>query len=137
MADTVIMTQYFKMQVPDKPGEAARVLGTFKAAGVNLLGFSGFPRNRRGQLDFVPEHAEQFKQAAQQARIKLAGAKTCFVVNGDDRPGAVADVLGTLAAAKINVTAMDAVCSGQGRYGALLWVKPKDVKKAAKALGIG
>jgi len=137
MADTVIMTQYFKMQVPDKPGEAARVLGVFKAASVNLLGFSGFPRNRRGQLDFVPENAAQLKQAARQAKLKLAGGKTCFVVNGDDRPGAVADVLGALAAAKINVTAMDAVSSGQGRYGALLWVKPKDVKKAAKMLGIG
>ena len=41
-----------------------------------------------------------------------------------------------LADAKINVTAVDAVCAGQGRYGALLWVKAPDVRKAAKALGV-
>jgi len=28
------------------------------------------------------------------------------------------------------------VCAGMGRYGAILWVKPKDLKKAAAALGV-
>jgi hypothetical protein len=40
-----------------------------------------------------------------------------------------------LAEAKINVTAIDAVCAGAGRYGAILWVAPRDVSKAAKLLG--
>jgi hypothetical protein len=47
----------------------------------------------------------------------------------------VAEIMGRLAAAKINVTAIDAVCAGAGRYGAILWVKPPDVARAAKALG--
>ena len=38
-------------------------------------------------------------------------------------------------AAKVDVTAMDAVSVADGRYGALLWVAPKDVKKAAALLG--
>jgi hypothetical protein len=33
------------------------------------------------------------------------------------------------------VTAIDAVCAGGGRYGAILWVAPRDVSKAAKLLG--
>src|SRR5712691_11340003 len=37
--------------------------------------------------------------------------------------------------AKINVTAVTGVCAGMGRYGALLWVKPGAVNKAASALG--
>jgi hypothetical protein len=45
--------------------------------------------------------------------------------------------MATLADAKINITALQAVCAGAGRYGALLFVKPRDVKKAAKALGVG
>ena len=51
------------------------------------------------------------------------------------RVGACADVLGRLAAAKINVTAMDAVASSAGRYTAILWVKARDVKKAVAVLG--
>ncbi|UCG12895.1 MAG: hypothetical protein JSU72_20915 [Deltaproteobacteria bacterium] len=39
-----------------------------------------------------------------------------------------------LATKKINVTAADAVAAGKGRYGMILWVKPKDYAKAARAL---
>jgi hypothetical protein len=34
------------------------------------------------------------------------------------------------------VTAIDAISSGDGRFGAILWVKPVDRKRAGKALGI-
>ena len=51
--------------------------------------------------------------------------------------GAMAELLAKLAEAKINVTATDAVCAGANRYGVILWVKPRDVKRAAKAFGIG
>jgi predicted amino acid-binding ACT domain protein len=56
-------------------------------------------------------------------------------VQGDDRVGAGADLLERLGAAKINVTAIDAVTVTDGRYGAIFWVAPKDVKKAAALLG--
>jgi hypothetical protein len=40
-----------------------------------------------------------------------------------------------LAAARINVTAIDAICAGGGRYGAILWVASRDYNKAATRLG--
>ena len=49
--------------------------------------------------------------------------------------GAAAEPHRKLAEAKINVTAIDTVCAGAGRYGAILWVAPRDVSKAAKLLG--
>jgi predicted amino acid-binding ACT domain protein len=57
-----------------------------------------------------------------------------FLIQGDDRVGAIADLVDKLANAKINVTAIDAVCT-DGRYGALCWVAPRDVKKVAQILG--
>ncbi len=122
MGESIRTVDYFYMESPDQPGEAARVLDQLRKAGVNLLVFSGFPAGRKAQLDFVPER-------------KLNGPKKGFLIQGDDRVGAVADILGRLAAAKVNVTATDAVCAGGGRYGVILWVKPRDVKKAATALG--
>jgi len=135
MADTIRTAQYFKTEAPDKPGEFARALTFLREAGVNLLAFAGFPRGRRDQLDFVPSDPGAFKAAAKAAKWKIKGPKTCFWVEGDDRPGALTDLLKRLAEARINVTAIDAVCAGAGRYGALFWVKPRDVKKTAKVLG--
>lgn len=137
MADTVRTAFYFKLEVPDKPGESARALGLLRDAGINLLAFTGFPRRRRAQLDFVVADVEAFKAAAKKSALQVRGPKTCFLAEGDDRPGAVADVLQKLADAKINVTAIDAVSVSPGRYGALFWVNARNVKKAAKALGIG
>jgi len=57
------------------------------------------------------------------------------VIQGDDRIGVMAETYGKLAAAKINVISSQAICAGTGRFGGLLWVAPRDVKRAAKALG--
>ena len=136
MAETIQVVEYFYTEAPDKPGEAARALAQLKEAGVNLLAFSGFPKGRRSQLDFIPADPAAFKAAAKKNKWKLVGPTKGFLVQGEDRVGAMAELLAKLAGAKINVTATDAVCAGAYRYGVILWVKPRDVKRAAKAFGI-
>jgi hypothetical protein len=103
---------------------------------VNLQAFSAFPEARRAQLDFLPSDAAAFVAVAKAAKIKVKGPKKAFLINGDDRVGAVAGICEKLGSAKINITAVDAVCAGAGRFGAILWVKPRDVKKAAAVLGV-
>jgi hypothetical protein len=136
MADVTRVVDYFYAMVPDKPGEGAKVLKVLRDARVNLLAFSAFPSQRKSQADFVPADPAGFVAAAKAAKLKLKGPKKVFLIDGDDRVGALSDVLAKLGAAKVNVTAVDAACSGMGRFGALLWVKPKDLKKAAAALGV-
>jgi hypothetical protein len=133
MPDTIRQVDYFYVLVPHKPGEAARALRALKDAGVNLVAFSGFPEGRRGQLDFIPADVAAFKSVAKANKWKVVGPKRGFLIQGDDRVGAIADIVGALADAKINVIAIDAVCV-DGRYGALCWVAPRDVKEAAQAL---
>jgi len=132
--DVIRKVSYFAMDVPDKPGEAAKALTALGRAGVNLLAFSGFPRGRRSQLDFIPEDVALFRKALSAERLKVRPKKTGFLVQGNDRPGAVAELLQKLAEANINVTAVDGVSAGAGRWGAIFWVKPQNVNKAAKVL---
>ena len=136
MAETVRKVDYFYIETANKPGEGAKVLGALRDAGVNLLAFTGFPSGRKAQVDFIPQDTVAFRVAAKKAGLKLSPKKTGFLIQGEDRAGAIADIVGKLAAANVNVTAMDAVSAGEGRYGAILWVKPPDVRKAAKALGV-
>lgn len=135
MASTVRQVDYFYVEAPNRPGEAARLLGQLTEAGVNLLAFTGFPtRGRRSQIDFVPDDPRAFRRVARAAKWKLTGPKRAFLIEGDDRAGVLAGIMSRLAEAKINVTAVDAACAGKERYGAILWVKPADVRRAAKAL---
>jgi hypothetical protein len=136
MADEVRKIDYYYVSVPDKPGEAARILSALHQAGINLMGFCGFPEGaRKAQLDFLPEDPAAFARAARREGLKLSKKKTGFLIQGEDRPGAVAELLGKVSAAGINVTAIQAVSAGAGRYGAIVWVKAPDLRKAAKALG--
>ncbi len=135
MRSMIKAAQYFKVRTPNKAGVGFQILNELRRSGVDLMAFSGFPRAGGAQLDFVPANAAKFLAAAKKANLAVSRPKTCFVVQGQDRPGAVANVLVRLADAKINVTAVDAATGGGGRYGAMLWVKDRDVKKAAKVLG--
>lgn len=135
MADEIKQVDYFYTTVPDKPGEGARILNAFRDAGVNLLGFCGFPQGaRKAQLDFIPEDPAAFLKAARRARIPLSGRKRAFLIQGDDRAGVMAQVVSKLAESGIHVTSVQAFCGGSGRYGGMVWVKAADLRKAAKAL---
>jgi hypothetical protein len=137
MPDEIKRIDYYYTSVPDKPGEGARILAALRDAGVNLIGVSVFPHGaRRSQLDLIPEDTATFAKAAKAAGLILSTKKSGFFIQGDDRPGAVADTAKRLAEANINVTSAQVFCAGSGRYGGMLWVKAPDLRKAAKALGI-
>jgi hypothetical protein len=136
MADTVRAVEYYYVTVPDAPGEGQRVLSALKDAGVNLLAYLGFPLGAdRSQIDLVPEDPELLREATARAGLALSGAKRAFLVQGDDRVGAVAETTAKLAEADINITAAAATRAGAGRYGMILWVAPADYERAAEALG--
>jgi hypothetical protein len=134
MTDLIRKVDYFKAQVPDKAGEGARILSALLGEGINLLVFTGFPRGRKTQLDFIPENGPAFRKAAKKAGLAVT-KKTAFLVQGQDRPGAIAGIVSRLAYAGVNIIALDAVAAGEDRYGAILWVKPTEARRAAKALG--
>jgi hypothetical protein len=92
MADKVTKVSYFAAEVPNRPGQGARLLALAEQ-GVNLLAFSGFPSGKGTQLDFVPEKAAAFAAAAKRAKIRVKPRKAGFLVQGEDRPGAVAKLL--------------------------------------------
>jgi hypothetical protein len=136
MTDIVRKADYFSLEVPNKAGEGAACLKALKDAEVNLLAFTGFPSGRRAQIDFIPDDAAKLRAVAKKNKWRLSARKTVFLVHGDDRLGAIHEIVDKLAKARISFTALDAVSSGQGRYGAMFWVKPKDVARAAKLLGV-
>ena len=136
MADRVRKVNYVYAVVPNRAGLGARMLDELERAGVDLLAYSGFPAGGgRSQLDLVLEDMGSLKRTAKKNGWRLSKVKKGFLVQGTDRVGAVNRQLRKLAEAGVNVTAADAVSAGQGRYGMILWVKPRDYARASRALG--
>lgn len=137
MAETIREVEYFYALVSDKPGEGRRLLEHLSERGVNLLAFTAFPVHEdKTQLDFFPESSDQLQEAADNAGIPLVGPKKAFLIQGEDRIGALHEHHLKLANAGVNIHASNGVVDGSGRFGYILWVKPDDYEKAARALGV-
>src|SRR5258708_643571 len=118
MADKTKRVDYFSLELPDKPGEALRILGKLKEAGVNLLNCTGFPTAPgKGQMSVVPADPDSLVKAAKAAGLAIGAKKQAFFV-------------------QVNDTAYNATCAPGGGFGMILWVKPQDLVAAAKALGV-
>ena len=137
MVNIVRRVDYYYTEIPNRAGVGAEVLNALKAGGVSLIVYNGFPASTQSaQLVFVPADRDVFLAAAQKAGIKLVGPNIAFLIQGEDRLGAVADVVSKVGQARINITAIQAIAAGEGRYGAIIWVKPQDVGKTAQILGV-
>jgi hypothetical protein len=135
MPDVVKKVMYCNTIVNNRAAEGAIVLAELKRVGVNLTAFSGFPtRGGKAQLDFVTEDIAAVRRVFKKNGWTLSKPKKGFLIYGIDGVGAAFHHIKKLAARKISITAADAVYAGQGRFGMILWVKPKDYRRAASVL---
>jgi hypothetical protein len=134
MAEEIRVVEHYSASILNKVGEGARVLGALRDAGVNLIAFWGYKHGAgRAQLEFIPEDSAIFVGAAKQAKLRLRKSTALFI-HGDDRPGAIANILAKLARARINVAAVQAVCGGAGSYGTIVFLPPAVAFRAATVL---
>ena len=133
MAEEIRVVEHYSASIANKVGED-RVLGALRDVGVNLIAFWGYKHGAgRAQLEFIPEDSATFVNSAKQAKLRLRKS-TALYIHGDDRPGAIADILGKLAGARISVAEVQAVCGGGGSYGTVVFLPPAAVHKAASVL---
>src|SRR5215212_1997620 len=135
MSDTVRKVQYFSIHVPNTPAKAFGVLSTLVSAGIDLLACIGVSTGRRARIDVVPADTRRFKTAVKKAGLTFTPEKSGFMIQGRDRPGALSEQLRKLGDKQINVTGIDALGAGEGRWGAIIWVEDAAVRKAARVLG--
>ncbi|MCD6360278.1 MAG: hypothetical protein J7M38_05375 [Armatimonadetes bacterium] len=137
MANAIAKVERYSVEVADQPGEGVRILEALKAGKVNLIACWGYPLGAAGnaRIELVPEDGAALRAAVKKAKIKVKKECGAFCVADRNKVGALAAAMAKLAEKGINVRAVQAVATGT-KYGALIEVDPKDVRKAARALGV-
>lgn len=135
MSDRVMKVNYCYVTVPNRAGQGAKIFTAIREGGVNLLAHVGFPgRKGNAQLDFVAPNVSKIRTVARKNGWRVSKPKKAFMAQGSDKSGAVNRHFSRLADARIGVTAAAALAAGRNRYAMIVWVRPKDYARAARAL---
>jgi hypothetical protein len=135
MISSVADVEFFSLVVPDRPGEARKLLEFLSEKTVNLLALNVAPiGGGQSQIDFFPEDPELLKRAAEDAEMPLTGPKRAFLIQGEDKIGALYDFHLKLSNAGINIRAANGVVDGTGRFGYVIWVDDADYDEASEVL---
>lgn len=122
------------MQVQDRVGMLHEVLCVLRDAGVNMLAIAS-QRKQGTALMAIPEDPQAVRQLAQQHGVHLQ-TRQVFLIEGDDRVGALCDITKAIADVGINIEDIAAI-SAASRYAAVITFADADLEAAAKALGLG
>lgn len=137
VGSSIRRVDYYYTTVHDRPGEAYRVLAGLADSGVNLLALTAVPVGvDRTQLTLFPEDSRHFEAIAGRIGMEIDGPHPALLVQGDDELGALAAVHEKLYQARVNVYASSAVTDGHGAYGYVIYVRPEEFERAARALEV-
>lgn len=135
MADKIVKTVSIGTEVDDRPGVLAEVTSAIADAGINLLAAAGYSiGGGRARLEAVAEDPAKLKDLATGMGMSVTETRV-FLVQGDDRVGALVETANALARAGANIVACFATAA-EGKYAACVAVRPEDFDRAAQALGV-
>lgn len=137
MPDVIRRVDYFNTTIRDQPGEGYKLLAQLAELGLNLVAFTAIPVGpNHTRLTLFPEDSGMMEAAAQRAGMQLEGPHPAFLVQGDDKLGALAGIHENLYNADVNIFASSGVTDGRGTFGYLIYVRPEEYDRAAAALGV-
>ncbi len=135
MADQIRKMTCLTATVEDRPGILAEALKALADANINMLGVWGYPiSGGKGRIMGIPQDVEKARALAAQTGVELEES-TVFVIEGEDRVGALVEPTRKVADAGINIYAATALAAGS-RFTAAIWVNPDEVDRTAELLGV-
>lgn len=133
MGHTIRQVTAVLMQVEDRVGVLHEVLCVLRDAGVNMLAIAS-QRRQGTALMAIPDDLNAVRELAARQGVRLQ-TRQVFLIEGDDRVGALCDITKALADADISIEDVAALSAAR-RYAAVLTFADADLEAAAKALGL-
>ena len=121
------------LQLEDRVGVLHEVLCVLRDAGVNMLAIAS-QRRQGTALMAIPEDVNAVRELARSRGVSLQ-SRQVFLIEGDDRVGALCDITKALADAHISIEDIAAL-SASTRYAAVLTFADADLEAAGRALGL-
>jgi hypothetical protein len=98
-------TKEFSVTLDDRPGTLAKATDAIAKAGINIEGYCAVPSGKDGKGTFrvVTKDPSNTRKALETAGFKVQEERDIAVIEAEDRPGFLAQVLRRLAENELNV----------------------------------
>jgi len=98
-------TKEFALTLDDRPGTLAKATDAIAKAGVNIEGYCAVPSGKDGKGTFrvVTSDPATTRKALETAGFKVQEERDVAIIEGEDRPGFLAQTLRRLAENELNV----------------------------------
>jgi len=98
-------TKEFALTLDDRPGTLAKVTDAIAKAGINIEGYCAVPSGKDGKGTFrvVTSDPATTRKALETAGFKVQEERDVAIIEGEDRPGFLAQTLRRLAENELNV----------------------------------
>ena len=98
-------TKEFTLTLDDRPGTLAKATDAIAKAGINIEGYCAVPSGKDGKGTFrvVTSDPATTRKALETAGFKVQEERDIAVIEADDRPGFLAQILRRLADNELNV----------------------------------
>jgi hypothetical protein len=113
-------TKQFTLSIQNQPGALAEVARTLGNAKVNILGLLGTAQGPNSAVELVVDDPRRARKALDEARISYHET-TAEEYELPNKPGALADCLGKLAARGVNLNSICATTSKGGRKAVVVY----------------
>ena len=121
-------TKQFAVTIENRPGAVAEVAKTLGNAKVNILALLATAQGTSGTLQLVVEDTRRAKKALDDARISYKET-TAEEIELPNKPGALAQSLGKLAAKGVNLNSIFATATKGGKRAVVVYAV--EAQKAA------
>ena len=98
-------TKEFALTLDDRPGTLAKATDALAKAGVNIEGYCAVPSGKDGKGTFrvVTSDPANTRKALETAGFKVQEERDVAIIDAEDRPGYLAQILRRLAENELNV----------------------------------
>jgi hypothetical protein len=105
MEEFMEQTKEFALTLDDRPGTLAKATDAIAKAGVNIEGYCAVPSGKDGKGTFrvVTSDPATTRKALETAGFKVQEERDVAIIEGEDRPGFLAQTLRRLAENELNV----------------------------------
>ena len=105
MEEFMEQTKEFALTLDDRPGTLAKATDALAKAGINIEGYCAVPSGKDGKGTFrvVTSDPATTRKALETAGFKVQEERDVAIIDAEDRPGYLAQILRRLAENELNV----------------------------------